>query len=141
MWQAIATSITVIAAAAAAAGCGGTIDSGRRTAAPTDPRAPVPRHVEDDVHETFHRLPSSCARGRADGARLDVTTTKFVALYRRFGDRFRMTIDGESGSMLSAILVLRDELSRCSPRHAAKVDAVLPASVRRALRPIRNTGR
>lgn len=101
----------------------------------------VPRDVEDYVHETFHRLPSSCARGRSDGARLDATTAKFIALYRRFGDRFRMTIDDESGSMLSATLVLRDEFSRCSPRHAAEIDSVLPSSVRRALRPLRSPGR
>lgn len=94
------------------------------------------------MHETFHRLPRSCARGRADRQRLDVTTAKFIELYRRYpADRFQMTIDDESGTMFSAILVLRDELSRCSPRHAALIDPILPARVRRALRPLRTDGR
>ncbi|MDP1846975.1 MAG: hypothetical protein Q8K79_04205 [Solirubrobacteraceae bacterium] len=103
---------------------------------PADDRTTVPRDVQNNVHQTFHSLPSWCGRGRAANVRLDATATTFIALYRRFpSDRFRMTIDDESGSMLSAILVPRDELSRCSPRHAAKVDPVLPPTVRRALRP------
>lgn len=134
-----ALAASIIIAAAAAGGCGGASEFGGRAAAPADHGAPVPRDVEDYIHETFHRLPSSCARGGADSARLDATTAEFIALYRRFGDRSRMTIDDESGSMLSAILVLRDELSRCSPRHAARIDPLLPPSVRRALRPLRST--
>lgn len=128
--------------AATAAGCGGASDSGARTATLADRRTAVPDDVERYVHDTFHRFPRSCAPGRADRRRLDATTAKFIRLYRRYPyDRFRMTIDDESGTMLSAILVLRDELSRCSPRHAASVDPVLPASVRRALRPLKTTGR
>lgn len=128
--------------AATAAGCGGASDSGARRATPADRLASVPGDVERYVHETFHRLPRSCARGRADRRRLDATTAKFIKLYRRYPyDRFGMTIDDESGTMLSASLVLRDELSRCSPRHAAAIDPILPASVRRALRPLNTTGR
>ena len=132
----------VAVVAATAAGCGGARDSGARPATPPDPRASVPGDVERYVHQTLHRLPRSCARGRADRRRLDATTAKFIELYRRYPyDRFRMTIDDESGTMLSASLVLRDELSRCSPRHAAAIDPILPASVRRALRPLNTTGR
>lgn len=133
-------AVTVVAAAVV--GCGGASDSGARTAAPAEVRAAVPADVERYVHETFHRLPRSCARGRADRQRLDATTATFIELYRSYpSDRFGMTIDDEAGTMLSAILVLRDELARCSPRHAALIDAVLPASVRRALRPLRAAGR
>lgn len=75
--------------------------------------------------------------GRIDPPRVAATTTRFLALYRRYpADRYRMKIDDEWGSMLSAILVLRDELSRCSPHQASRVDTVLPEKVRRALRPL-----
>lgn len=47
-----------------------------------------------------------------------------------------MRIDDERGTMLSAILVVRLELSRCSPRHAARIDAVLPSKVRAGLAPL-----
>lgn len=89
------------------------------------------------VHQTFHRLPRFCRPARADRQRLSAVTARFVQLYRRYpADRYGMQIDDEAGTMLSAILVLRDELSRCSPPHAARIDPVLPAEVRRALRPL-----
>lgn len=47
-----------------------------------------------------------------------------------------MKIDDERGTMLSAILVIRYELSKCSPRHAAEIDPVLPAKVRAGLTPL-----
>lgn len=89
------------------------------------------------MHRTFHRLPGFCGRGRTDRGRIDTATTRFLELYRRYpAERFRMRIDDESGTMLSAILVLRDELSRCSPRNAARIDPILPPRVRDALRPL-----
>lgn len=125
----------VVAVAAAAAGCGGAGTPREASPPPSDPRSAMPAGVERYVHETFHRLPGSCARGRADRRQLDRTTARFIELYRRYpADRFRMRIDDESGTTLSAILVLRDELARCSPRHAARIDPILPPTVRRALR-------
>lgn len=109
------------------------------TSGPENRPAAMPRPAVDYVHRTFHRLPRSCAPGRVDRRRLDVTTSRFLDLYRRFPpSRFEFRIDDESGTMLSAVLILRDELSRCSPRHAARIDPVLPQSVRRALRPLRS---
>ena len=126
-----------VLAAVAIAGCGA------NAPAPTTPpraadRAVMPRPAVDYVHGTFHRLPRSCTPGRADRQRLDTTTARFLELHRRYPpDRFELRIDDESGTMLSVLLILRDELSRCSPPHAARIDAVLPRSVRRALRPLR----
>ena len=97
----------------------------------------IPPDATRFVHRTFHRLPRFCGRRRTDRGRLDATTTRFLALYRRYpADRFRMRIDDESGTMLAAILVLRHELSSCSPQHAARIDPVLPERIRRALRPL-----
>jgi len=85
-------------------------------------------------------VPLSGAR-RADPRVLDRITRRFVALYRRYPrERYELAFDGESGTMLSVILVLRNELATCSPRHAARIDAVIPRELRRALRPLPRTG-
>ena len=90
------------------------------------------------MHQTFHRLDRFCSRRRADERVLDRTTDEFIRLYRRYpAARYGMKIDDEAGTMLSAILVLRYELARCSPEHAAAVDRVLPPSIRRGLTPPR----
>lgn len=118
------------------AACGGGGATPKREA----PREPVaaPRPVERYVHRTFHRLGRFCSRRRADEGRLDRTTDRFITLYRRYpAPRYTIRIDDEAGTMLSAILVLRQELARCSRRHAAAVDRVLPPNVRRALTPLR----
>ena len=128
------SAVTLVAMAAAACGAGTSAEAPRP---PAERRAALPPEVARYVHGTFHRFPRFCARGRTDRGRLDEVTGRFVELYRRYpSDRFEMTIDGESGTMLSAILVLRDELSRCSPGHAARIDPALPPRIRRALRPL-----
>ena len=121
-------------------GCGGGRDD-REQDPPlprADRRAMVPAGVERYVHDTFHRLDSICNRRRANVPALERTVDRFLSLYRRYpADRFRMKIDDETGTTLSAILILRDELSRCSPPTAAPIDPVLPPRIRRALRPLR----
>ena len=121
----------------ALAACGGGAPSAQPAATQPDRRAALPAQDALYVHRTFHRLPRFCGPGRADRRRLDATTTRFIELFRRYpAERYAFRIDDESGTTLSAILVLRDELSRCSPRHAARIDPVLPATIRRALRPL-----
>ena len=132
----LALSALGVAGSVALTACGGDPPRTQGPAAPPDDRAEIPRVDARYVHRTFHRLRRSCGPGRSDRRRLDATTTRFVRLYRRYpAERFRMRIDDESGTMLSAILVLRYELAGCSPDHAARIDAVLPPRVRRALRP------
>jgi hypothetical protein len=98
----------------------------------------MPAGTQRDVHEVFHRLPRSCGRDRADEPMLERTTARFIGLYRRYpADRFRLTVDDESGSMLSVLLVLRAELAACSPDDAATIDRVLPVQIRRGLPPLR----
>jgi hypothetical protein len=133
--------IVLPAAVAALAACGGAETAPPGRAEQARERVPVPRPVQRYVHETFHRLDRFCTRRRAGEARLDQTTTRFIGLYRRYpAERFGLKIDDEAGTMLSAILVLRHELARCSPRHAAAVDRILPADIRRALTPLRRGG-
>ena len=131
-------AVASVLGALVVAGCGASTPAPPSSPETEDRRIAMPRSAVDDVHRTFHRLPRSCAPGRADRRRLDTTTSRFLELYRRFpSSRYELRIDDESGTMLSVLLVLRDELSRCSPRHAARIDPVLPASIRRALRPLR----
>lgn len=97
----------------------------------------LPTTAKRCVHRTFHRLDRSCARDGTDVPRLDAITRRFSDLYRRYpADRFGMAIDGERGTMLSALLVLRRALASCSPPHAARLDALLPERIRRALTPL-----
>jgi hypothetical protein len=126
-------AIVTAVVAAGVAGCGDA-DERPRPSPPTQ----VPAAVERAVHRTLHGLPRVCSRRRSDASALDRTTASFLAWYRRYpADRYEMTIDDERGTMLSAILVVRYELARCSPRHAAEIDPVLPGKVRAALTPLR----
>lgn len=126
-----------LALATLVTGCGATAGAPERTAPPSDPRVPVPIAVQRDVHAMLHRLSRVCGRRRADTEALERTTRAFTRYYRRYPSRrFRLQIDDESGTMLSAILVLRAALARCSPGRAREVDKLLPARIRRALRPL-----
>lgn len=134
--RAAALATITVAISALSTACGDA-DSPATPAPPAADQRAVPADAARFVHQTFHRLPEFCRRGRTDSGRLDATTARFTELYRRYpADRYRMKIDDESGTMLSAILVLRDELSSCSPRHAARIDPILPPQVRRTLRPL-----
>lgn len=127
-----------LAAAMAAVGCGAS-DRGEpaATTAREAPRSRVPPAVQRYVHRTLHRLPRSCSPRRAEPRVLTAITLRFVELYRRYPyERYEMAYHDESGTMLSAILVLRNELATCSPRHAARIDPVIPPKLRRALRPV-----
>lgn len=126
----------------AVAGCGTASEPRAPSQPPADRLRAVPSAVQRYVHATFHGLPRVCSRRHADRPVLDAKTARFIRLYRRYpADRFDMTIDDESGTMLSAILVLRHELATCSPRHAALIDPVLPTRVRGALRALPSTRR
>ena len=134
--RAAALTALTVAISALATACGDA-DTPATSPPPAAGQRAVPADAARFVHQTFHRLPEFCGRGRTDNGRLDATTARFTELYRRYpADRYRMKIDDESGTMLSAILVLRDELSRCSPQHAARIDPILPPRVRDALRPL-----
>ena len=113
---------------------------GRTGPAPTagEPTRRVPSRVEQSVHRTFHRFERYCSRRATASRTLDRTTADFIEWYRAYpADEYALQIDDEPGTMLSAILVLRYELSRCSPTHAARIDAVLPREILRGLRPLR----
>jgi hypothetical protein len=110
----------------------------RSTAESPEPTRRVPPQVERQVHRTFHQFRRYCSRSAANSAALDETTRDFIGWYRSYpAEQYTVQIDDEPGTMLSAILVLRYELSRCSAAHAARIDAVLPRAIVRGLRPLR----
>lgn len=89
------------------------------------------------MHQTFHRFPRYCGKRTVRRRVVRAITSDFIRWYGAYpATRYALRLDGESGTMLSAILVLRYELSRCSPAQAARIDAVLPPKVRRGLRPL-----
>ena len=133
------TAAPVAALAAVAVGACGQAGESATPSATTaaEPSKRVPAAVERRVHRTFHRFRRSCSRRAADERALDRTTSDFIAWYRAYpAEEYAVQIDAEPGTMLSAILVLRYELSRCSPRHAARIDAVLPREMLPGLRPL-----
>lgn len=130
-------AIAASLAAVALASCGSGGPSSPRASAP----ARIPGAVEREVHRMLHSLPRVCGRARTDSSAVDRITRKFVVWYRRYpAKRFEMKVDDERGTMLSAILVVRHELAKCSQRHAAEIDRVLPAKIRAALTPLRAPG-
>ncbi len=127
---AIAAAVALLVAGCGAAG------NPERERPPPDSRELIPRAVQRDVHASLHRLPTICGR-EVDSRAIERITGAFIDYYERYpSDSFRLQIDDEGGSTLSAILVLRYELSRCSPSSARRVDEVLPRRVRRALGPL-----
>ena len=123
----------VVAFGAWIAGCAAAGD-------PTPPQpakrgVPVPQKVSREIHAGLHSLPRVCDPPRLSSRSIDRTTRLFIHNYKRYpSNRFRLQIDDEPGTMLSAILVLRYELSRCRPRRARQVDEVIPPRIRRSLR-------
>jgi hypothetical protein len=143
--QLIRWSVAGLAALAAGAlsGCGQPNESATRSpAGSAEPTRRVPAEVERQVHQTFHRFDRYCSRRARNVRALDRASRDFIGWYRAYpAERFAVQIDDEPGTMLSAILVLRYELSGCSPRHAARIDAVLPRKILSGLRPLPDPSR
>ena len=119
------------------AGCSGAGQPAGTPPTRSAPTEPIPASAQRFVHRTFHALDRSCSGDRDEAARLSAITERFADLYRRYpSERYAMTIDDESATMLSAVLVLRNELRSCSPAHAARLDPLLPEGIRRALTPL-----
>lgn len=120
------------------AGCGAASSSVAPRSGPPDTRASIPAPVEAEIHASLHELPRLCNSRKAGGPALERSTAALIRYYRRYpSGRFALRIDGESGSMLSVLLVVRQRLAGCSPRLARTIDRVLPPDISRALRPPR----
>lgn len=127
--------LTWIGVAVAVGACGAAAQR------PPEQPAAIPAAEQRFVHRAFHDLPRVCADRKGRAAALERVTTRFVGLFERYpAEGFELVIDQEGGTMLSAILVLRNELRSCAPAQARRIDTVLPVRIRTALTPLREPG-
>lgn len=95
-----------------------------------------------EIHDKLERIGRLCSakERRRDVERVTaMQVRRLVALRRRYPtQRFALDRGGETGTMLSVLLVARAELVGCAPGAAEAIDRVLPATVRRALPPARS---
>lgn len=127
------TRLLAVLLAAVVAGCGGGSPAPDRTVNESpEARATVPAPVERAVHAGLHALPRAYRRGSSGRATLRRTTRSFIRYYRQYpSNRYGLRIDDESGTMLSALLVLRQELLGCDRALATEIEAVLPRDLQR----------
>lgn len=133
-----AAGVALAAAAVFVSGCGGNDrpPSKRPAAAGPAPTAAERRAI----HDGLERIGRACD-GKAQRARIASSEVRRLLAFRRRypTQRFALERGGESGTMLSVLLVARSELVGCYPAGANAIDRVLPPSVRRALPPARGT--
>lgn len=109
--------------------------------------ASVPRRTEgfskapaaevQRVHAALHDIGRWC-ESRADlrAPRRLARAADVILIFARRYPKARFSIDDETGSTLSLLLVARYELRNCAPTDAARVDGVLPPKVRDGLAPL-----
>jgi hypothetical protein len=96
-------------------------------------RTPTAQEVRG-IHTILHRLENACSR-RLSGSRRQRLARDVGTLIRfsRTYPRARFQIDDESAHAVSVLLVAREELQRCAPDAAARIDQALPKELRRQL--------
>lgn len=90
-----------------------------------------PRHRVDAVHEALHAVgklckPAEVNRGRRPLTRAIETIRGFAAQYPRGG----FFIDGEPGTTLGLVIVVRHQLETCDPTLARTIDELVPVQFR-----------
>jgi hypothetical protein len=122
-----------LALALLAAGCSG--GDGPSAAEPSD--AEVAR-----VHRGLHYLERACRDSLtvAERERVDVDVDFFLTFAKRYPEA-EFPIDDETGRAVSLLLVVREELERCFPAAAARVDQALPEQFRQRLTGYESGGR
>jgi hypothetical protein len=99
------------------------------SAPPTSPTVP-----EDEVqvmHRALHSVGETCAR--AAPARSQATLDRDVTVLLDFARRHpegQFAIDDETGTSLSLLLVLRQDLGTCDPTALPVIESLLPPSFR-----------
>lgn len=83
------------------------------------------------VHNALHRIGAQCREAPVAGrqARIDRAVEEVLSFVRRYPEG-RFPIDDETGTPLSLLLVVRDELRGCAPDSAARVNRALPPRFR-----------
>lgn len=125
---ALAVSSAIVALFIPAAPVPGELDA--PVVVPSPAQRP-PQERVDAVHGALHALGKLCNqpevnRGRRLLTRRFETVRKFAAQYPSGG----FAIDGESGTTLGLLIVVRHELETCDPMLVRKIDAMVPPQFR-----------
>lgn len=96
-----------------------------------EPAQSAPAGRVDEVHRALHAMGRACRTASADRG-VDEVRRPVAAMLRFARDYpdagFR--VDDESGSTLSLLVVLRNEVQTCDPTLVLAVDELLPAEFR-----------
>lgn len=105
------------------------------TVAPAASEALVtaPAQRVQQVHDAMHVIAARCEPGVAAGPEaerdLNRSTEVILTFARDFPDA-RLQIDDESGRTLTLLLGVRDDLLRCAPAVAGRMDPAIPPQFR-----------
>ena len=104
-----------------------TVESGVAESVLPKPTQFPPRERVDRAHRALHAMARACKQPVAtrdpDAVRRPVAMMeKFARDYPRGG----FTIDDESGSTLTLLIVVRNELEACDPALIPRIDALIP---------------
>lgn len=106
-------------------------------ARPTEKAGTAPAIRVQGVHMALHDIGDWCIpQTDADARRRLRRDTDVILSFARRYPTARFRIDDETGSVLSLLLVARNELRACSSADAARVDRALPPGVRNGLVPL-----
>ena len=100
---------------------------------PTASFSPVPVPEIEAVHGALHGLGTACAEAPTPAGDAHARIDRHVAVLLEFARRYpqaRFPIDDESGTSLSLLLVVRQELEDCDPVHLPEVERLLPPRFR-----------
>ena len=105
------------------------------SAAPAASQSPVTAPAErvQAVHDAMHDIAARCEAGVAADPEAQRDLSRSVDVILAFARDFpdaRLEIDDESGRTLSLLLGVRDDLRRCAPAVAARMDRAIPPQYR-----------
>lgn len=106
-------------------------EGGVAPSVPPEPSQDAPQARVDQAHRALHALGRACRKPIAvrDPDAVSRPTGVIVAFARDHpGSGFR--IDGEPGSTLTLLIVVRNVLESCDPMLVPKVDAFIPRAYR-----------
>lgn len=90
-----------------------------------------PRHQVDLVHEALHAIGRLCKQAEVN--RENRALTRPIETIRGFAAQYPsggFVIDGEPGTTLGLLIVVRHELETCDPTLARSIDKLIPVQFR-----------
>lgn len=82
------------------------------------------------VHNALHDLGRACRRRPGPAHSEVLRALRVIADFAKAHPRARFPIDDESGSSMTLLFVVRDELLSCAPSLVTRVDRLIPTEYR-----------